>query len=71
MTEFGVLFLALGILVGVAVLVVGLFIVFRWIVLWYWKIDRHMEIMERIDRRLAKMEGEETPAALEAQKHTR
>jgi hypothetical protein len=49
----------IGIVAGLAILLI-VFLICRAIVLWYWKIDRVVDLLERIEEHLSKLSPDET-----------
>ena len=52
-------FLILGGLLWIAILI-GIFLILRFFWLWYWKVDKIVDALERIDSKLAIMKDKPT-----------
>ena len=61
--EFG----QIEIYAGILLLVVGFFFAIRTLVLWYWKIDKGIALLEEQNRLLRKLVGEEESSEEQAE----
>ncbi|MFA7230068.1 MAG: hypothetical protein WC071_02245 [Victivallaceae bacterium] len=50
----GELVIVLLAIFGLPFIIIGLFIIFRKFTLWYWKIDRIVELLEKIEAKIPK-----------------
>lgn len=50
----GELIVVLLAIFGLPLIIIGLFIIFRKIALWYWKIDQIVELLEKIEAKMPK-----------------